>query len=49
MLEMFLSIKAGAKWKTYANKNLVGLERDCKAEIGGPDGNVLKEIKFKLE
>lgn len=49
MLKTTLPIKAGAKWRTYANKNLRGLEGEWKVEIKDPDGKVLKDVKFKVE
>jgi hypothetical protein len=39
----------GKRWRTYANKNLRGLTGDWKIEIRGVDGNLLKEVKFKVE
>jgi hypothetical protein len=35
--------------RTYANKNLMGLKGDWKVEIRDPGGNVLKDVKFKVE
>ncbi len=49
MLKTTLPLKAGAKWRTYANKNLRGSKGDWKVEIRGPDGKVLKDVKFKVE
>ena len=49
MLKTTLPIKAGAKWRTYANKNLRGLKGEWKVEIKDPDGKVLKDVKFKVE
>ncbi len=49
MLKTTLLLKAGPKWRTYANKNLRGLKGEWKVEIKDPDGKVLKEIKFKVE
>src|SRR4030043_679376 len=46
MLKTTLPIKAGAKWRTYANKNLRGLKGEWKVEIKDPDGKVLKDVKF---
>jgi hypothetical protein len=39
----------GKRWRTYANKNLRGLKGDWKIEIKDADGNLLKEVKFKVE
>ncbi len=49
MLKTTLPLKAGPKWRTYANKNLRGLKGEWKVEIKGPDGKVLKDVKFKVE
>jgi hypothetical protein len=49
MLKTTLPIKAGAKWRTYANKNLRGLKGEWEVEIKDPDGKVLKDVKFKVE
>lgn len=49
MLKTALPLKAGARWRTYANKNLRGLKGEWKVEIKGPDGKVLKDAKFKVE
>ena len=49
MLKTTLPLKAGPKWRTYANKNLRGLKGDWKVEIKDSEGKVLKEVKFKVE
>lgn len=49
MLKTTLPLKAGPKWRTYSNKNLRGQKGEWKVEIRGPDGKVLKDIKFKVE
>jgi len=49
MLKMTLPLKAGPKWRTYANKNLRGQKGEWKVEIKDPDGKALKDIKFKVE
>jgi hypothetical protein len=49
MLKTTLPIKAGAKWRTYANKNMRGLKGEWRVEIRGPEGKVLKDLKFKVE
>jgi len=49
MLKTTLPLKAGAKWRTYANKNLRGLKGEWKVEIKDSDGKVLKDVKFKVE
>ncbi len=48
-LKTTLSLKEGKRWRTYADKNLRGLKGDWKVEIKGADGNLLKEVKFKVE
>jgi hypothetical protein len=49
MLKASLPLKMGPKWRTCAYKNLRGLKGDWKVEIRGPDGNLLKDVKFKVE
>ncbi len=49
MLKTTLPLKAGPKWRTYANKNLRGLKGDWKVEIKDSEGKVLKDVKFKVE
>jgi hypothetical protein len=49
MLKTILPLKAGPKWRTYANKNLRGLKGDWKVEIKDSEGKVLKGVKFKVE
>jgi hypothetical protein len=49
MLKTTLPLKMGAKWRTYANKNLRELKGEWKVEIRDPDGKVLKDVKFKVE
>ena len=49
MIKTTLPLKAGPKWRTYANKNLRGLKGDWKVEIKDSEGKVLKDIKFRVE
>ncbi len=49
MLKTTLPLKAGPKWRTYANKNLRGQKGEWRVEIRDQDGKVLKEVKFKVE
>jgi hypothetical protein len=49
MLKYSTSLKAGARWRTYASKNLYGKKGDWKVEIKDAGGTVLKEVKFKVE
>ena len=48
-LKTILPLKLGKRWRTYANKNLRGLKGDWKIEIKDANGNLLKEVKFKVE
>jgi hypothetical protein len=48
-LKTILPLKMGKRWRTYANKNLRGLKGDWKIEIKDAGGNLLKEVKFKVE
>lgn len=49
MRKISLTLKMGPRWRTYAFKNLGGLKGDWKVEIKDADGNILKEVKFKVE
>ena len=49
ILKTSLPMKMGKRWRTYADKNLRGLKGDWEVEIKGLGGNLLKEIKFKVE
>ena len=49
MLKYGTSLKAGARWRTYASKNLYGKKGDWKVEIKDAGGTVLKEVKFKVQ
>ncbi len=42
-------VKAGPKWRTWTNKNLMGQKGDWKVEVKDGEGKVLKEVKFKVE
>jgi hypothetical protein len=42
-------LKMGPRWRTHAEKNLRGIKGDWKVEIRDSGGNLLKEIKFKVE
>lgn len=48
-LKTILPLKMGKRWRTYANKNLRGIKGDWKIEIKDAGGNILKEVKFKVE
>ncbi len=48
-LKTTLPLKEGKRWRTYADKNLRGLKGDWKVEIRDGGGNLLKEVKFKVE
>ncbi len=48
-LKTTLPLKEGKRWRTYADKNLRDLKGDWKVEIKDADGNLLKEVKFKVE
>ena len=49
LLKTTLPLKAGPRWRTYAEKNLRGMKGDWKVEIKDAEGKVLKEVKFKVE
>ena len=49
MLKISLPLKMGSRWRTNASKNLAGMKGDWKVELRDSDGNLLQEIKFKVE
>lgn len=49
LLKFNLPLHAGPRWRTYAFKNLRGLKGDWRAEIRDAGGNLLKDVKFKVE
>jgi hypothetical protein len=49
LLKTTLSLKMGPKWRTYAHKNLRGLKGDWKVEIKDANGNLIKDVQFKVE
>ena len=49
LLKTNMPLKAGPKWRTNANKNLMGLKGDWKVEIRDAAGTLLKDVKFKVE
>ncbi len=49
MLKFNLPLKAGSKWRTFANKNLRGMKGDWKVEIKDAEGKLVKDVKFKVE
>jgi hypothetical protein len=49
MSKFSVPIKMGPRWRTYAYKNLRELKGDWKVEIRDPHGEVLKDVKFKVE
>jgi hypothetical protein len=49
MSKFNLTLKTGARWRTWAYKNLRELKGDWKVEIKDASGNLLKELTFKVE
>jgi hypothetical protein len=49
MWKMNLPLKMGQKWRTNAFKSLRGLKGDWKIEIKDAAGNMVKDVKFKVE
>jgi len=49
MLKVSLPLKMGPRWRTNASKNLGGLKGEWKVEIKDAEGNLVKDIKFKVE
>lgn len=44
-----LTLKSGARWRTWDYKNLGGQKGAWKVEVKDALGKVLKEVKFKVE
>ncbi len=49
MLKTNLPLNMGPKWRTFANKNVGGMKGDWKVEIRDSGGNLVKDVKFKVE
>jgi hypothetical protein len=49
MLKTNLPLQTGLKWRTFADKNLRGMKGDWKVEVRDAKGNLVKDIKFKVE
>jgi hypothetical protein len=49
MGKITLPLKAGPRWRTWAYKNLGGQEGEWKVEIKDAQGNLLKEVPFKVQ
>ena len=49
MLKTNLPLQTGPKWRTFANKNIGGMKGDWKIEVRDVKGNLVKDIKFKVE
>jgi hypothetical protein len=49
MLKTNLPLKTGPKWRTFADKNVQGMQGDWKVEIRDSGGKLVKEVTFKVE
>jgi hypothetical protein len=49
MRKFSVPLKMGPRWRTYAYKNLRELKGDWKVEIRDSNGNLVKQIEFKVE
>ena len=49
MLKTNLPLQTGPKWRTFADKNIGGMKGDWKVEVRDIKGNLVKDIKFKVE
>ena len=47
--KLSLPLKMGPKWRTNASKTVSGLPGDWKVEIKDVDGNLVQDVKFKVE
>jgi hypothetical protein len=49
MLKTNLPLQMGPKWRTFADKNIRGMKGDWKVEVRDVKGDLVKDIKFKVE
>jgi len=49
MLKVILPLKMGPRWRTNASKNLGGLKGEWKVEIKDGEGNLVRDVKFRVE
>ena len=49
LLKTNMTLRAGSRWRTRADKNLYSQKGDWKVEIRNAAGNVLKDVQFKVE
>ena len=49
MLKTNLPLQTGPKWRTFADKNIGGMKGDWKVEVRDAKGNMVKDVKFKVE
>jgi hypothetical protein len=49
MRKVNLPVKVGPRWRTWAFKNLRGSKGEWKVEILDAGGNLIKDVKFKVE
>lgn len=49
ILKTDLSMKAGSRWRTWADKSLYGITGEWTVEIRNATGNVVKDIKFQVQ
>jgi hypothetical protein len=49
MHKITLPLQMGPRWRTFAYKNIKGMKGDWKVEIRDVNGNMAKDIKFKVE
>jgi hypothetical protein len=49
MAKTNLPLTMGPRWRTFANKTVEGMKGDWKVEIRDSGGNLVQEVKFKVE
>jgi hypothetical protein len=49
MHRITLPLQMGPRWRTYAYKNIGKMKGDWKVEIRDVNGNLIKDIHFKVE
>ncbi len=49
ILQTPMTLRAGSRWRTWADKNLYGMTGGWKVEVRDAAGGVLKAVEFKVE
>jgi hypothetical protein len=49
MAKTNLPLQTGSRWRTFSNKTVAGMKGDWKVEIRDANGNLVKDLTFKVE